>query len=102
MESPGSLHAESQPGPERDAAVAEAASLALSSPGAGRIRMTELNARRIAQTILDGFNRHYRIFREITAAARQRFEACDWRASARRRATASIFTPAAWPRPPTV
>jgi isocitrate dehydrogenase kinase/phosphatase len=41
-------------------------------------RMTELNARRIAQTILDGFNRHYRIFLEITAAARQRFESCDW------------------------
>ena len=43
-----------------------------------RNRMTELNARRIAETILDGFNRHYRIFLEITAAARQRFEACDW------------------------
>ena len=41
-------------------------------------RMTELNARRIAQTILDGFNRHYRIFLEITAAARERFESCDW------------------------
>ncbi len=40
--------------------------------------MTELNARRIAQTILDGFNRHYRIFLEITAAARERFESCDW------------------------
>lgn len=41
-------------------------------------RMTELNARRIAETILDGFNRHYRIFLEITAAARERFAACDW------------------------
>ncbi len=40
--------------------------------------MNELNARRIAQTILDGFNRHYRIFLEITAAARERFESCDW------------------------
>ena len=40
--------------------------------------MTELNARKIAETILDGFNRHYRIFLEITAAARQRFEQCDW------------------------
>lgn len=44
----------------------------------GRNRMTELNARRIAETILDGFNRHYRIFLEITAAARERFIACDW------------------------
>jgi len=40
--------------------------------------MTELNARRIAETILDGFNRHYRIFLEITAAAKQRFDTCDW------------------------
>ena len=43
-----------------------------------RTSMTELNARRIAGTILDGFNRHYRIFQEITAAAKQRFERCDW------------------------
>ncbi|MCB1790130.1 MAG: bifunctional isocitrate dehydrogenase kinase/phosphatase [Gammaproteobacteria bacterium] len=40
--------------------------------------MTELNARRIAATILDGFNRHYRIFLDITAAARKRFATCDW------------------------
>lgn len=40
--------------------------------------MTELNARRIATTILDGFDRHYRIFLDITAAARDRFAAGDW------------------------
>jgi isocitrate dehydrogenase kinase/phosphatase len=40
--------------------------------------MTELNAQRIAATILEGFNKHYRIFLEITAAARERFAACDW------------------------
>ena len=50
-----------------------------SETSAGQDRMTELNARRIAATILDGFNRHYRIFLEITGQARQRFEACDWR-----------------------
>lgn len=44
-----------------------------------RTSMTELNARRIAETILDGFNRHYRIFLEITAAAKQRFDDCDWK-----------------------
>ena len=44
-----------------------------------RASMTELNARRIAETILDGFNRHYRIFLEITAAAKPRFDARDWR-----------------------
>ena len=32
----------------------------------------------IAQTLLDGFNRHYRLFRETSAAAKQRFEAADW------------------------
>jgi isocitrate dehydrogenase kinase/phosphatase len=32
----------------------------------------------IAQTLLDGFNRHYRLFRETSAAAKQRFELADW------------------------
>ncbi|WKB54841.1 bifunctional isocitrate dehydrogenase kinase/phosphatase [Eleftheria terrae] len=32
----------------------------------------------IAQALLDGFNRHYRLFREASAAAKQRFEAADW------------------------
>jgi len=43
-----------------------------------RTSMIEFNARRIAETILDGFNRHYRIFLEITAAASRRFDECDW------------------------
>lgn len=42
--------------------------------------MIQQTARRIASTILDGFNRHYRIFLDITAGSRARFEACDWRA----------------------
>ncbi len=46
-------------------------------PVAGRIGV-EKQARRIAETILDGFNRHYRIFLEITTAARHRFEDGDW------------------------
>ncbi|MCC6623975.1 MAG: bifunctional isocitrate dehydrogenase kinase/phosphatase [Deltaproteobacteria bacterium] len=32
----------------------------------------------IARTILEGFDRHYRLFREISAAARLRFERADW------------------------
>lgn len=32
----------------------------------------------IAQTILDGFDRHFTIFSEITRAAKQRFEQADW------------------------
>ena len=32
----------------------------------------------IAMAMLDGFNRHYRLFRETSAAAKQRFEMADW------------------------
>ena len=35
-------------------------------------------ARLIARTILDGFERHFSIFQHITAGARQRFEEADW------------------------
>lgn len=37
-------------------------------------------ARGIATTILQGFNRHFEIFQQITAGARQRFEDADWQA----------------------
>jgi isocitrate dehydrogenase kinase/phosphatase len=32
----------------------------------------------IAEAMLDGFNRHYRLFREASAQAQARFEAADW------------------------
>jgi isocitrate dehydrogenase kinase/phosphatase len=32
----------------------------------------------IAQAMLEGFNRHYRLFRSESARAKQRFEAADW------------------------
>ena len=35
-------------------------------------------AQRIAQTMIEGFNRHYRLFRECSAAAKARFDAADW------------------------
>ncbi|WP_084651503.1 bifunctional isocitrate dehydrogenase kinase/phosphatase [Ottowia thiooxydans] len=35
-------------------------------------------ARDIAQAMVDGFNRHYRLFRTESARARHRFETCDW------------------------
>lgn len=38
--------------------------------------MTEIQA--IARTILDGFDKHYRLFREISAGARKHFENRDW------------------------
>ena len=36
----------------------------------------------IAETILEGFDRHYRLFREISTAARGRFENVDWAGAA--------------------
>jgi isocitrate dehydrogenase kinase/phosphatase len=42
---------------------------------------TELTDRRafdIARALLEGFDRHYRLFREASAHAKQRFEAADW------------------------
>ncbi len=35
-------------------------------------------AQAIAATILEGFNRHFRIFQQITSGAIQRFEQADW------------------------
>ncbi|MDP2793307.1 MAG: bifunctional isocitrate dehydrogenase kinase/phosphatase [Sulfurisoma sp.] len=35
-------------------------------------------AQRIAQTMIEGFNRHYRLFRECSASAKGRFDAADW------------------------
>ncbi|MFZ5490340.1 MAG: bifunctional isocitrate dehydrogenase kinase/phosphatase [Pseudomonadota bacterium] len=32
----------------------------------------------MAQAMLEGFNRHYRPFRQVSAAAKQRFERADW------------------------
>ena len=41
-------------------------------------RLTDSRAFAIAQAMLDGFNRHYRLFREASASAKQRFERADW------------------------
>jgi len=32
----------------------------------------------IARTLIDGFNKHYRLFRESSAQAKERFERADW------------------------
>jgi len=40
--------------------------------------MAWIEAKRLAEAILDGFDRHYRLFRETTAGARCRFEQADW------------------------
>jgi isocitrate dehydrogenase kinase/phosphatase len=41
-------------------------------------QLTDPRAVEIAQAMLDGFNRHYRLFSETTRAAKARFEAADW------------------------
>jgi len=40
--------------------------------------MAWTEAKLIAEAILDGFDRHYRLFRDITAGAQRRFEVADW------------------------
>ncbi|KQW75194.1 MULTISPECIES: bifunctional isocitrate dehydrogenase kinase/phosphatase [unclassified Methylibium] len=48
---------------------------------AGSAFVTTLNDPRafdIAQALLDGFNRHYKLFRQTSAEAKQRFEMADW------------------------
>ena len=46
--------------------------------------LTDSRAFDIAQALVDGFNRHYRLFRETTAQAKLRFEQIG-RASGRER-----------------
>jgi isocitrate dehydrogenase kinase/phosphatase len=41
-------------------------------------RLTDTRAYDIAVALRDGFNRHYRLFREASAAAKGRFERADW------------------------
>ena len=41
-------------------------------------KLTDSRAFEIAQALLGGFNRHYRLFRATSAAAKQRFERADW------------------------
>jgi isocitrate dehydrogenase kinase/phosphatase len=40
--------------------------------------VSPVQARRIARTILGGFERHYALFQAVTADARRRFENADW------------------------
>ncbi len=41
-------------------------------------RLTDARGFDTALAMLEGFNRHYRLFRETSAAAKQRFERADW------------------------
>ncbi|MEY8877804.1 MAG: bifunctional isocitrate dehydrogenase kinase/phosphatase [Leptothrix sp. (in: b-proteobacteria)] len=46
-------------------------------------QLTDSRAFDIATALLEGFDRHYRLFRSTSAAAKQRFEAADWHAQQR-------------------
>ena len=41
-------------------------------------KLTDTSAFDIAQAMLEGFNRHYRLFRQAGAEAKLRFESADW------------------------
>lgn len=41
-------------------------------------RLTDSRAFAIAEAMREGFDRHYRLFRETSAAAKRRFEQADW------------------------
>jgi isocitrate dehydrogenase kinase/phosphatase len=47
-------------------------------PGMFPHQLSDNRAFDIAQALIDGFNRHYRLFRETSAAAKRRFEQADW------------------------
>ncbi len=48
--------------------------------------MTDARAFAIARAMLDGFDRHYRLFRQASAEAKTRFEAADWHGQQRAQA----------------
>ena len=45
--------------------------------------MRQQNALHIAQEMVEGFNKHYRLFRECSAGAKVRFELADWQGGQR-------------------
>ena len=44
-----------------------------------RQQLTRIQGRAVAETMLAGFNKHYRLYREVTARAKGLFETRDWR-----------------------
>ena len=69
--------------------------------GCGRVSWRVVTpALDIARTILDGFDKHYRLFRETGARAKYRFVRGDWAGDARGLGRAHPdVRPAAWSRP---
>ncbi|MEO6897579.1 MAG: isocitrate dehydrogenase kinase/phosphatase AceK regulatory subunit, partial [Caldimonas sp.] len=48
--------------------------------------LTDSSAFAIARAMLDGFDRHYRLFRQASSEAKARFERADWHAQQRTQA----------------
>ena len=48
--------------------------------------LTDERAFAIARAMLDGFDRHYRLFRQASVEAKARFEAADWHGQQRAQA----------------
>jgi isocitrate dehydrogenase kinase/phosphatase len=49
-------------------------------------KLTDSRAFDIAQALIEGFDRHYRLFREASASAKKRFEQADWHGQQRAQA----------------
>ena len=52
----------------------------------------------IAKAMMDGFNRHYQLFRSESASAKQRFETADWHGQQRASVSELSFTMHAYVR----
>ena len=49
-------------------------------------RLDDSRAFAVARAMLEGFDRHYRLFRETSVGAKARFEAADWHGQQRAQA----------------
>ena len=58
----------------------------MSTTAAFPAALTDARAFAIARAMLDGFDRHYRLFRQASAEAKARFEAADWHGQQRAQA----------------
>ena len=68
------------------AARAALAEQGMSGAPAFPAALTDTRAFAIAHAMLDGFDRHYRLFRQASAEAKARFEAADWHGQQRAQA----------------
>ena len=58
----------------------------MNARGVAPAALTDARAFSIAKAMLEGFDRHYRLFRQASAEAKARFEAADWQGQQRAQA----------------